>query len=44
MNNTEFILCQYADDSQIFLDGSERSLHNLMSILKRFYYMSGQKL
>ena len=44
INNKEFKLCQYADDTQVFLDGSEKSLHHLMSILKRFYYMSGLKI
>ena len=44
INNKEFKLCQYADDTQVFLDGSEKSLHHLMSILQRFYYMSGLKI
>ena len=44
INNKEFKLCQYADDTQVFLDGSEKSLHHLMSILKRFYNMSGLKV
>ena len=44
INNKDFKLCQYADDTQVFLDGSEKSLHHLMSILQRFYYMSGLKI
>ena len=44
INNKEFKLCQYADDTQVFLDGSEKSLHHLMSILKRFYNISGLKV
>ena len=35
INNKEFKLCQYADDTQLFLDGSEKSLHQLMFILKK---------
>ena len=44
INNKEFKLCQYADDTQLFLDGSEKSLHQLMYILKKFYKMSGLKI
>ena len=44
INNKIFKLCQYADDTQIFLDGSENSLHQLMLILKKFYNMSGLKV
>ena len=44
INNKIFKLCQYADHTQIFLDGSENSLHQLMLILKKFYNMSGLKV
>ena len=44
INDKIFKLCQYADDTQIFLDGSEKSLHQLMLILKKFYNMSGLKV
>ena len=44
INNKEFKLSQYADDTQIFLDGSENSLRQLMLILKKFYHMSGLKV
>ena len=44
INNKTFKLCQYADDTQIFLDGSENSLHQLMLTLKKFYNMSGLKV
>ena len=44
INNKEYRLCQYADDTQLFLDGSEKSLHQLMYILNKFYYMSGLKI
>ena len=40
-NNT---LSQYADDTQIFLDGSERSLRSTLRILHKFYLMSGLKI
>ena len=44
INNNKFKLSQYADDTQIFLDGSENSLRQLMLILKKFYHMSGLKV
>ena len=44
INNKEFKLCQYADDTQVFLNGSKNSLHQLMLILKKFYNMSGLKI
>ena len=43
INNKEFKLCQYADDTQVFLNGSKNSLHQLMLILEKFYNMSGLK-
>ena len=44
INNKKFKLCQYAYNTQIFLDGSENSQHQLMLILKKFYVMSGLKV
>ena len=44
INNKEFKLSQYTDDTQIFLDGSENSLHQLMLILRKFYNLSGLKV
>ena len=45
INNKEFKLCQYADDTQVFLNGSKNSLHQLLLILKKkFYNMSGLKI
>ena len=44
INNKEFKLSQYADDTKIFLDGSENSLHQLMLILRKFYNLSGLKV
>ena len=41
INETEFKLSQYADDTQIVLDGSKESMEKLMSILQTFYRMSG---
>ena len=44
INNKTFKLSQYADDTQLFLDGSDNSLRQLMFILKKFYHMSGLKV
>ena len=41
INGKEYKLSKYADDTQLFLDGSELSLHSALSILKKYYYMSG---
>ena len=44
INNKEFTLSQCADDTQIFLDGSEMSLRKTLEKLNSFYIMSGLKL
>lgn len=44
INGNEFKLSQYADDTQIFLDGSEDSLRQTLNILDKFYLMSGLKI
>ena len=44
INNKEYKLSQYADDTQIFLDGTELSLKNTLKTLNIFYLMSGLKL
>lgn len=44
INNKEYKLSQYADDTQIFLDGSENALNTTLSVLHRFYKISGLKL
>ena len=44
INNEEFTLSQYADDTQIFLDGSKKSLRKTLEKLNSFYIMSGLKL
>ena len=44
INNKNFKLSQYADDTQIFLDGSEVSLRETLNTLNQFYNMSGLKI
>ena len=44
INNKEFKLSQYADDTQMFLDGSESSLKHAFITLQKFYQMSGLKI
>ena len=41
MNNIEFRISQYADDTSIILDGSESSLNQTISELERFSRISG---
>ena len=36
INNKNFVLSQYADDTQIFLDGSELSLRETLNTLNEF--------
>ena len=44
LNDKEYKLSQYADDTQVFLDGTEISLRNSLETLNAFYLMSGLKL
>ena len=44
INGKEFRLSQYADDTQLFLDGTEQSLKETLNVLKLFYLMSGLKI
>ena len=44
INGKEFRLSQYADDTQIFLDGTEKLLKETLSILNLYYKMSGLKI
>ena len=44
INNKSFLLSQYADDTQIFLDGSESSLRSTLHILQIFCEISGLKI
>jgi len=41
VKNTEFQLCQYADDTTLTLDGSEKSFQEALSMLETFGNMSG---
>ena len=36
INNTEFLLSQFADDTTVLLDGSEKSLSTTLQVLKHF--------
>ena len=36
-------ISQYADDTQILLDGTERSLRESLQVLSKFYKLSGLK-
>ena len=38
------MLSQYADDTQLILDGSEKSLTEALHLLKQYYKMSGLKI
>lgn len=44
INDKSYLLSQYADDTQIFLNGSETSLKVTLGLLKKFYIMSGLKI
>ena len=44
INNKEIKLSQYADDTQLLLDGSEISLKEALRTLKQYYIMSGLKV
>ena len=44
INNKEYKLNQYADDTQIFLDGSESALNTTLSVLNKFYRILGLKI
>ena len=44
INGKEYKLSQYADDTQLILDGTEKSLKAALKILKQFYIMSGLKI
>ena len=41
IDNKEYKISQYADDTQLFLNGSENSLRETLDILQKFYTMSG---
>ena len=44
INTKELLLSQYADGTQIFLDGTEDSLRAALEVLDRFYAISGLKI
>ena len=44
INQTEYILSQFADDTTIFLDGSENSLKSTLAEIKWFGKLSGLKI
>ena len=44
INGKEYKLSQYADDTQLILDGTEKSLKSALNLLKQFYLMSGLKI
>ena len=44
INNRQYKLSQYADDTQLFLDGSEKSLKTALNVFKTFYKISGFKI
>ena len=44
IDNKEYKISQYADDTQLFLNGSENSLRETLDILQIFYTMSGLRM
>ena len=44
INNKEFILTQYADDTSVILDGSEESLNETLNELENYAKFSGLKV
>ena len=44
INDVEYLMSQYADDTTIVLDGSERSLHAILDTLDTFEKMSGLRI
>ena len=44
INEKEYKISQYADDTQLLLDGSESTLNETLNVLNTFYQMSGLKL
>lgn len=44
VNNTQYLISQYADDTSIILDGSEKSLRATMKEIDDYYKLSGLKI
>ena len=43
INNSEYLLSQYADDSSLILDGGDDSLRKSLYIFEKFSECAGQK-
>ena len=44
LGGVTYKICQYADDTQLFLDGKESSLREALNTLHQFYLLSGLKM
>lgn len=44
VNNTQYLISQYADDTSIILNGSEKSLRATMKEIDDYYKLSGLKI
>ena len=44
INGKEYKISQYADDTKLLPDGSEKSLREILNVLNKFYHMSGLKI
>ena len=44
INGKEYKLSHYADDTQLILDDTEKSLKAALNLLKQFYIMSGLEI
>ena len=44
INNRGFLLCQYANDTQVLMDGSRKSSSETLLNLDLYYKMSGLKI
>ena len=44
INNSEYLIAQYADDTKVFLDGTETSLRATLNAFNFFYAISGLKI
>ena len=44
IDHKEYKISQYADDTQLFWNGSENSLRETLDILQKFYTMSGLRM
>ena len=43
INDQEYKICQFADDTEFILDGTQESLRATLLTLERFREISGQK-